>query len=318
MQLAFAREMDPPLLECPWCRSTRLKSHDFDFTGIHISRCLSCGVQFMNPQFSDRHLRRLYADYTNFEGPESTSKLVPRTLRKAKSLELLGQFKDGGRFLSMGCGDGVELWIAEAYGWQAEGYEVDGQVAARAARRYGIPVHSEDFFKLHAQTEPFDCIYLDQVIEHLKRPQDYLCEIQRLLKPGGILFLGCPNIGSVANRWKTSMGKLGLKRRRGRHYGTFHHLFYYTPQVLSRLLQQFHGLEVLRIQGEPPTQMKLRWLEAAWGRLYRALPNCDSSIQIVARKPAVESTILPTSAWNTLQAGKSPDSTSNRPSREAA
>ena len=104
-------------------------------------------------------------------------------------------------------------------------------------------LHTGNFFELNLTSSENDCIYLDQVLEHLKNPQDYLNEFQRILKPGGILFIASPNIKSFSSQFKIIFGKLGLKKQRGRHYDTWHHMFYYNPTELSKLLENKFGFE---------------------------------------------------------------------------
>ncbi len=45
----------------------------------------------------------------------------------------------------------------------------------------------------HCPTESFDVIFSIHVIEHVVSPAAYLSEVVRLLKPGGVVLLTCPN-----------------------------------------------------------------------------------------------------------------------------
>src|ERR1039457_3394829 len=56
-------EFDPPLKKCGLCGSGDLSLYHVDFKGIHISCCGGCGVQFMNPQYTDGYLKRYYSQY---------------------------------------------------------------------------------------------------------------------------------------------------------------------------------------------------------------------------------------------------------------
>jgi hypothetical protein len=101
----------------------------------------------------------------------------------------------------------------------------------------------------------------------------------RILRPGGVLFLGVPNIASLANRLKGLAGQLGLRRRRrGNQYATKHHVFYYSPVVLRRMLGSF-GFDVLAVRGSLKPQRN-----ALTARLSRWLPALDSGFLVLARK----------------------------------
>ena len=143
-----------------------------------------------------------------------------------------------------------------------------------------------DFFNLGQESGSFDCIYLDQVLEHLKEPAQYLSEFSRLLAPGGILFLAVPNIESVASRWKTFLGRTGIKRKRGKHYDTWHHLFYYGPRSLSGVLENQFGFKTLVTGNDVfmlPGLPKLKtWL---WRLLIKASHVWRSTFYLVAQKP---------------------------------
>lgn len=54
-------------------------------------------------------------------------------------------------------------------------------------------VHNADEFPYPFKKESFDSIVAGEIIEHLKRPFDFLCECRRILKKGGLLILTTPN-----------------------------------------------------------------------------------------------------------------------------
>jgi 2-polyprenyl-3-methyl-5-hydroxy-6-metoxy-1,4-benzoquinol methylase len=279
-------DYDPPLEHCPLCDGPRLKAYDRDYRGHRIDRCAECGVAFMNPQYSDAHLRRFYSTYINVHDQgapvpaQRRSQPEVRAADKGRCLDLMARHLAPGRVLMVGCGDGLELEVARRHGWSPEGYDIDEKTTAEVAQRSGVPVHCGRFERLPVPEGRFDAVFMDQVIEHPKNPADYLRKAHALLREGGVLFLGTPNIGSVSNRLKTWAGRLGLRRqRRGRHYNTKHHIFFYTPAVMRGLLARF-GFEVLVVRGSlepqrnPVTPLLSRWL-----------PNLDSGFIALARKP---------------------------------
>lgn len=288
---APALAFDPPLVACRLCGSARIAPYDRDWRGVEIWRCESCGVGFMNPQYTDAHLSAFYAGYIgDHERVESPARRARRRRAKEAHFGLIEEWvrpaRDGldriakpSRFFAIGFGDGLELEIARERGWEASGWDVDPETVERVGIRLGLPVYSGDLFALPLAERGFECVFMEQVIEHPKNPGDYLALARRLLAPGGILFLGTPNIGSVTARWKTALGRHGLrKRRRGNHYDTWHHLFYYTPDVLRRVLESRYDFEVLRVEGDPkPDEPAVsRWLQ-------RRMPALDSSLRLVAR-----------------------------------
>jgi SAM-dependent methyltransferase len=269
---------DPALQACPCCRSTDLRRHDRTPRGINIDHCRECGLLFMNPQYTQAHLDRYYASYFNQDqraGREPEEKFQ----QKKAAFHLLTRFKQGGHFLAIGCGGGLELEMALEYGFTVEGFDVDPGVTSEVSRRIGVPVHSGNFMDLQLSSSSYDCVFLDQVLEHPKDPAEYLRQIHRLLKPDGVVYFGVPNLDSLSAQLKTAQGRLGLKgRNRGHHYDTDHHLFYYRPRVLRGILEKHFHFQVLALTGDPRVTISpVRF------SLARRLPMLCSRFAIVAR-----------------------------------
>lgn len=295
-------EFDPPLRECPMCKSRAICHQDHDYKGRQIGLCRQCKLMFMNPQYTDQYLTAYYARYGDeFDVGNGTGIIIGdpddqsrRSAAKADIFRFLSHHCSPGRLLSIGCFDGIELLLAERFGWKPEGFDVDDVYMTSLRNHLDYPIYSGDFFGLGLHSNHYDCIVMDQVLEHPKNPQEYLEEICRILKPDGVLYIGCPNIKSVSNRLKTVLGKLGLKRRRGRHYDMFHHLFFYDPKTLSHILTTYYGYEVVAVEGEPlaglkTTEIKENWRTRWSNYIRRRFPLCESSFRLLARKPKGQS-----------------------------
>ncbi len=281
---APAPAWDAPLAACPLCGSAHIEEFDRDARGAHIARCRTCGLKFMNPQYTDAYLAEYYARYVT---GELGARNVPdfRRAQKTQAFALIEQFVRPGRLLAIGCGDGTELRVARERGWRVEGYDVDRATTARVAREVGATIFSGDLVALPLPSAAYDCVYMDQVLEHPKQPTEHLRLAHRLLRPGGVLYVGTPNIESVSSRWKTALGKLGLKgRRRGRHYDSFHHLFYYSPRTLPRLLERRFGFRVLAVTGDPKPTPAGGGIARVRAALDRRFPMLDSTFVVVAAK----------------------------------
>lgn len=281
-------DYDPRIERCPLCDGGPLRPYDGDFRGHVIDRCGGCGIKLMNPQYSDDWLQRFYAEYIDEDRGGAGYKCRPevRNATKSGSLELIAEHlpaaaRAAARVLMVGCGDGYEIGLAKAMGWRPEGYDIDPATTERVAARYAVPVHCGDFTGLALEDGRFDAVYMDQVIEHLKNPGAYLRQVRRLLRDGGVLFLGQPNIGSLANRLKTVTSRLRLRRgKRGNHYASKHHIVYFTPGVMRRALR-LHGFEVLCVRSSlKPQRNPVTALLGPW------LTFLDSGFIALARKPA--------------------------------
>ena len=200
----------------------------------------------MNPQYTESYLNEFYSTYQELDGLNIRygDKIRPRELIHGYNLEQIEKYSKREKFLSVGCGNGLDIKVAKERGWIAEGYEVDENHARELSDRLETQIHSGDFSKMNGNEE-YSCIYMNHVLEHPKRPGEYLSTVRRLLKPDGIMYIACPNIDSVSNRIKNMLEGLGLRKEIGKHYDTWHHLFYYSPTKLKKLLEKHYGFEVL-------------------------------------------------------------------------
>jgi len=243
--LAISPTFDSRLQFCPLCDSENIRYCDRDYTGITIDKCQNCGVRFMNPQYSDAYQDSLYDGYIPTDEITSLDGIWEDAHKQSHHFHFqkIEEVSAPGKLLAFGCGNGKEIEVGLERNWEVEGFDVDQECVNELIKTHSIPVHTGDFFKLGLPDESYDCIYLDQVLEHLKNPAPYLKEFHRLLKTEGVLFLAVPNIESLASRWKTLLGKLRLKRHRGKHYDTWHHLFYFSPRSLGGILEKRFGFE---------------------------------------------------------------------------
>jgi len=228
---------DEALRRCLLCGSEEIREYHRDDAGIAIHRCRSCGLQFMNPQYTDAHLADYYSRYTRDE-PEWDEALT--YLHESHLALLERHLPSKGRILDVGSGKGHLLQVAIQRGWDVQGYEVDGALARKLQDRIGVRVLSGAFVGIETGSDSFDAVTMHHVLEHVKNPADYLRAIHDMLRDGGVLFLAVPNIHSLSSRMKLLMEKAGMRRRNvGKYYDTGHHVVYFTPATLRRALVRF-------------------------------------------------------------------------------
>ena len=104
-----------------------------------------------------------------------------------------------GRILEIGCGAGDMLQHMKLSGWQTVGIDFDG-AAVMAAQAKGLEVHVGDLSMQAFPDMSFDAVMMNHVIEHLPMPLQTLLEINRILRPGGLLIGITPNAESWGHR----------------------------------------------------------------------------------------------------------------------
>ncbi|MFK5948609.1 MAG: class I SAM-dependent methyltransferase [Methylococcales bacterium] len=110
----------------------------------------------------------------------------------------IARYKNKGKLLDVGCGNGEFLQLAKQYGWEVTG--VDFDVKAVAAARYaGLDIRHGGIDEIKP-SEKFDFISLSHVIEHVFDPVELLKQCALLLTDDGVLWLETPNMKSYGFR----------------------------------------------------------------------------------------------------------------------
>lgn len=104
------------------------------------------------------------------------------------------------KVLDIGCGVCESLYHLSGRGCEAHGVEADANVS-KVAEKYGFRVRIGVFDPSAYEWESFDCVTLNQVIEHLNDPLATLKGIRDILKPGGRLIVSTPNTRGWGRRW---------------------------------------------------------------------------------------------------------------------
>jgi 2-polyprenyl-3-methyl-5-hydroxy-6-metoxy-1,4-benzoquinol methylase len=149
----------------------------------------------------------------------------------------IGQYKQGGSLLDLGCSSGSFLEFIREENWKLYGVEMSADGAKTASEKSGAQVFAGDIVKAPFPPESFDVITCFDVLEHLYEPRQVMAKVMEWLKPGGIFYVLVPNIDSAEARvFKSYWGGLELPR----------HLFHYSPASLSYLAKSV-GLEEISL-----------------------------------------------------------------------
>ncbi|MBI5411326.1 MAG: class I SAM-dependent methyltransferase [Nitrospirae bacterium] len=98
------------------------------------------------------------------------------------------------RLLDVGCGSGAYLVPFRKRGWQVVGIEPQPRWAEQARDRLGLHVMTGFYDRATFHEQSFDLILLSHVIEHLPDPRPLLATVRGHLAPGGLVFIGTPNV----------------------------------------------------------------------------------------------------------------------------
>jgi SAM-dependent methyltransferase len=190
-----------------------------------LVRCNRCGFQYVNPRLRGE---LIFGSYAEGEDPVYVSQLQARERTFAVSLGEIERANGGpGKLLDIGTAAGAFVAAAAGRGWQAEGCEPNRWMAAWGEKHYGIRIRQGSVFEHPYAENSFDVVTLWDVIEHTLDPRKMLERCRMLLRPGGILVVNYPDIGSWIARM---LGRRWL-------FLTSVHLYYFDRRTVRKMLE---------------------------------------------------------------------------------
>ena len=254
----------PPSATCPLCERSGARQAFLSRDRVHLTpgifgvhHCESCDAYFIQPWLSAAELARYYPqeygryrhgdslNQKNYQGWQrfilenyygypardgrSTNGLK-RALAWALSFVTAKEvmpYHGAGKILDIGCGGGGYLYRLKQWGWDTYGVE-PSEIGVKQARTLGLNVAHGMVEDAHFESDFFDVIRLSNVVEHLPQPKETFREIQRILKPQGIVYLTVPNTRSLVF-WLFRKNWYALDAPR--------HVISYSPKTLRRLAE---------------------------------------------------------------------------------
>ena len=202
--------------KCPLCDSDKLSGFAIDTIrkGPHISRvaCDNCKLVFANPMADSQELTDYYTNYYDKEHYEAVDykSLILEHFKRIKRLNessvkkearFLNHLKKGDKFLDVGCGLGLGLAYASQLDCQLYATEFDTGAIQCVKSHFTVETHQGDLWDAGYPSDFFDFIHISHVIEHVLDPKAYIQEMKRILKPGGKIAIGTPNMSSNLYRF---------------------------------------------------------------------------------------------------------------------
>lgn len=183
---------------CPAC-GWKGQRHCFEVNGFDIKGCLACGTLYVERLPTPEDLAAIYTAGSYYELTDDALQRI--TEENQRRIKLIKGIKPQGRFLDIGCAQGLLLDEAKKNGYQTFGVEPTLKNAEVAAVK-GHAVQSMRLDELVAQCGEvrFDVIACLDVIEHFDNPKQFLALASSLLMEDGLMVISTPNYSCVVEK----------------------------------------------------------------------------------------------------------------------
>ena len=223
--IIFLREAD--------CRTHPLYNSILPGT-ISWKQCHSCGHSFTDGYFTAEALDILFHK-ANDHQLLTVDKMEQARAVAATIVDKISSIlsKQEGKWLDIGFGNGALLLTCAEYGFEPVGIDLRKE-AVEKVKPLGIEAYCQELVDFE-QFGNFTVISMADVLEHMPYPKKALARAYKLLAPGGVLFVSCPNADSVV--WKSL-----TESQINPYWGEIEHYHNFGRQRLYELLTE-HGFE---------------------------------------------------------------------------
>jgi 2-polyprenyl-3-methyl-5-hydroxy-6-metoxy-1,4-benzoquinol methylase len=197
--------------------------------------CQTCGLQYVSPRL---RADLILAGYQEGTDERFVSQAAARERTFARCLRIIErQTPSRGRLLDVGTAAGSFIYVAAQRGWDVQGCEPNRWLCEWGRTHYNLDIRPGTIFDQHYPNRAFDVVTVWDVLEHTADPMGLLQECRRILKPGGLIVVNYPDIGSwiarlMGRRWLFLISK---------------HLYYFTRRTAGELLRRA-GFDIVQMQ----------------------------------------------------------------------
>ena len=282
---------------CPICQSREFSYYQAG-QNYTLAKCRECGMVWDNTP--PREPTAIYqANYYQNEGGKggysdylASMKMNSKTFRRRLLAAQKKLGSDRPLLLDVGCALGDCLLEAKKLGWENPlGLEVS-EYAVEFARSRDLLVFRGDLFNHPFQSNSFNLITLQDMLEHTTNPLSQLEAAYQLLKPGGCILITTPNVEGILAK---------ILRSFWYHYKPGEHLTYFSFNTIKLALEK---AGFVKIESKPTS--KSLSVEYILDRLKYYQPQIFSIFLKLARKLKLDKLVFKIGTGELEAWGKKP------------
>ncbi len=190
--------------DCPVCKSKEFAPVTIRKDRAQIVRCLSCGHIYLNPTIEDEALKDIFEEYYIYKSDHEFMEIIGGWFNDSRgpyqyALEFTKKNPgfEGKSVLEVGCGAGRFLAECQRFGAFVVGVDPSREAGRLAKKYFDLDIIPKTLEQAVAEKyllpDQFNLIFAFEVIEHTRKPGEFIETLSGLLKPGGLLFISTPN-----------------------------------------------------------------------------------------------------------------------------
>jgi SAM-dependent methyltransferase len=231
---------------CPICKSRRLRA-SYKLPEFTVVSCDDCGhgMTIYTEIVADAQERFRGSRWIETRGIMESVTSAMAAHRYAE----LRAFDPGRDLLEVGCGTGEFLIAARSAGHAVIGLDLSQEAISYVRRRHpDLDVRCNAMETARLPAASVDVIAAFHVLEHVADPIGLLLQMQRLLRPGGLVYIRVPNLDT----W--------YRRVLGRNWGGFSvdHVSHFTGDSISRAFTAA-SLDILAVRSADSDPQHSLW-----------------------------------------------------------
>ena len=215
---------------CDVCRGKHIKRFSNDVIArlaYNFYRCRDCGFIFVYPRPRPEEV---------YTGGEVVEMGALESKWNGDFLDCVEKYvPERGRLLEVGFGDADFLKLAHQRGWEVHGAEFSEACVQYASQELGLPNIRHGAVEKLYDEDYFDVVAAFKLIEHVPDLRATLAGWRRILKPGGLLVLICPNIEGIYHQLVPEL--FGQQDPLNITWVPPYHLSYFNRDNFRQLLQ---------------------------------------------------------------------------------
>jgi 2-polyprenyl-3-methyl-5-hydroxy-6-metoxy-1,4-benzoquinol methylase len=233
---------ESPLLDsCPYHPDSLLIGSNIYLTEGELRSCPQCELHLSacsSAQFSNALDEKWGLARSLDPEPKSMRRLRARRYHDWNIARRFLKQIDQVKYLDVGCATGTHVHIFTELGLDACGVDPSEQPIL-LGQQAGRKLFQGTLDEVHFPSESFDLISSYEVIEHIPNPVEFLTEISRVLKPGGVLILGTGNFDSWTRRLRHGRWDFFSLLEHGGH------ICFYSPKTFKKIAPMM-GLQLVK------------------------------------------------------------------------